>query len=374
MRQCFAKAEKQVVDTVKKRDEAVGQYKANLTKNEEDLKKLYAMVEQITSVDGLNIAATLKQGLVLPTENLKFHIDQDDVKYVSGLASMEIKDPDQFFDLMKKNLLSLKAQIAKQNRAVMNGDNQSGLANQDSVAQRGVYGHIRNIKENIEKVLSEVAEYKQMCEGAFQAFVQGQRAQRAEAIAQQNARQSEQAEYCNRYNAIASSPICPNATEFDDLIAASAKLGDSNARLSLGAFKQHCQNIGADGNQDVMTSNKFKKKFKKSPEDFCADKKSRACATLLREIAIANKSDETDPVKRASTLELIAKAEEAVILHHGDEALEDDDSNIFAENSQLGENRSALCSSYNNSGNPITKALMETAGTVGQALGAGMGQ
>jgi hypothetical protein len=378
MRQCFAKAEKQVREVVAKRDQAVGQYKTNIAKNEEDLKKLYSMVEQITSVDGLNIAATLKQGLVLPTENLKFHIDQDDVKYVSGLASMEIKDPDQFFDLMKTNLLSLKAQIAKQNRAVMNGDNQSGLANQNSVAQQGVYGHIANIKQNMENIMGEIQEYKQLCEGAFQAFVQGQRAQRAEAMARQSEQQSEQSEYCNRLNTLTTAPTCDNAAEFDDILSAASQKGDTKTVQNINSFKRFCRNYSSDDNQDVMTVSKFESR-KGDIVEFCTEKLKTSVSPKCKELLAIEESckDKTSPEDMVNCDNLKKLRKDAVVqAHRADGNLSDAelDKKITDLSSSLGENRSAMCSSYNNSEGPIMKAVMETAGTVGQALGSGMGQ
>ncbi|MCE3012182.1 MAG: hypothetical protein LW878_03875, partial [Proteobacteria bacterium] len=117
MRQCLDKANKQVQQVTEKRDQAVAQYSANIEKNEADLRKIYEQVEALTSIDGINISAKLKQSLTLPTENLKFHINKEDRKFVKGLEDLEIVNPDQYFDMMKGNLLSLKDEIKKQNVA-----------------------------------------------------------------------------------------------------------------------------------------------------------------------------------------------------------------------------------------------------------------
>ena len=387
MRQCFAKAEKQVKDVVAKRDQAVGQYRANLAKNEEDLKKMYAMVEQITAVDGLNIAASLKQGLVLPTEKLKFHIDQDDVKLVRGLESMEIKDPDQYFDLMKNNLLSLKAQVAKQNRAVLNGDRESGLANQNSIAQQGVYGHIQNIKQNMDNIMGEIQNYKQQCQSAFQAFAQGMRQSRQAAMAAQQKQQQEQAEYCNRVSTMTSAPTCDNADQFDDILAAAAQKGDSKTAQNIGSFKKFCRESGADANQDVMNVRQFVRRAKSGTLlTFCEDSKNKsssACKDYVHYVAMCEGSltesqrkdyQEKNQVKGSiACTKSIDQYEKAVVAHHQDDFAPTEEE-IAAMHTSLGENRSAMCASYNTSDNAILKAVMDTAGTVGQAMGAGIGQ
>lgn len=306
MRSCFEKAKKVVADVTKKRDEAVAQYKANIQKNQDDLKKMYAMVEQITAVDGINIAASLKASLTLPTKDLQFHIDSDKRNFVPGLESLEMQDPDQYFNLMKKNLVSLKAQVQDQNKRVLGGDPDAGGS---SVAQKGVYGHIQNIQQNMSNIMGDIQNFKQMCQGAFQAFVQGQRQQRAEQMKAQQEAQKKQAEFCGRHNEISSMPGCENADEFDDIINAAREAGAGNSKeaAEARAWKNFCKSRG-DSNTDQMDASTFFIRRGKSVIDACKEitqSPPASCATL---ITYQNKcGDDSQDKPRFSTTEVEAK-------------------------------------------------------------------
>jgi hypothetical protein len=69
----------------------------------------------------------------------------------------------------------------------------------------------------------------------------------------------------------------------------------------------------------------------------------------------------------------IDQYEKAVVANHQDDFAPTEEE-ITAMHTSLGENRSAMCASYNTSDNAILKAVMDTAGTVGQAIGSGIGQ
>lgn len=385
MRQCLAKAEKKVQEVVAKRDQAVGQYKANLAKNEADLNKMYAMVEQITAVDGLNIAASLKQALVLPTEDLKFHIDQDKRKLVRGMESMEVQDPDQYFNQMKDNLLSLKKQVAKQNKAVMFGDQEGGLASQNSTAQRGVYGHIDNIKNNMTNIMQDIQKYKEECKQAYAAFMGGLRQQRSAQAEANNKSQQEQSDYCRKVNTLTVAPTCDNADQFDSIIAAAYKAGDAQTTKDLGAFKKFCKSYGSDPNVDANDSATFKKRFGVDEKAFCTNLKTAAddknsvasvsmsleCQNLLARLKCTTEQKNNEECK-ANLKDLI----ESVITKHkadipqSNKAREDEFERLTTN---LGENSSGMCTAQNNSGmDSFQKALMEAAGNVGQAAGAAM--
>ncbi len=398
MRQCFAKAEKQVKDVVAKRDQAVAQYKANLAKNEADLNKMYAMVEQITAVDGLNIAANLKQSLVLPTKDLKFHIDQDKRQMVRGLEAMEVQDPDQYFEQMKKNLLSLKDQVAQQNRAVMYGSEETGLAKGASTAQKGVYGHIANIQANMKSTLEEIAQYKGMCQQAFQAFMNGQRQQRAQAAEAMQKQQQEQAQYCSRLQSMGTGPGCESADEFDDILTAAAKAGDTGVAQYYRRFRAHCRSIGADGNQDVMTLAQLQRTYQSQGVvdelTYCTKVRGISVSDATADGDACNKylywtkncrsqSGSNQPREEFCEEYKVSSLKEAVrntaprtsaggANGQAQETPEQREERIVRESSQLGENRSAVCAAYNNSGSgTIGKALIDTLDTLGQAYGSG---
>ncbi|MBY0517136.1 MAG: hypothetical protein K2P81_09520 [Bacteriovoracaceae bacterium] len=418
MRQCLDKAQKKVAEVTKKRDEAVGQYKANVKKNQDDLLKMYGMVEQITAIDGLNIAASLKQSLTLPTDKLKFYVNPEDRKFIKGLEGMEVEDPDQYFALMKENLGSLKAQIKKQNLAVMNGDKESGLGNANSTAQQGVYGHIANIKKNMDNIMGDLAGFKEMCQAAFQNYMQG-RQKVAEEIKKKN---EKTAEFCGRVYEMNTMPGCENADVFDDVITAAREAGggQSGEVSNATAWRKFCKSRG-DTNTDSMTSAKYFSLFKSSVDDECtkfsADdpKRPSSCTPLanfkkncqvsdggLTEAGLALVPEDkysacydsgvpapdneyTEGTKKVSCngvfkrktgcdlnglqaqLDLLrnnaAKELASAKASSGGNDIATEFSK-FKESRNMGENRNSMCSAADNSGNSVGKTLFDTLGNV----------
>lgn len=369
MRQCLDKANKQVQQVTEKRDQAVAQYSANIEKNEADLRKIYEQVEALTAIDGINISAKLKQSLTLPTENLKFHINKEDRKFVKNLEDLEIVNPDQYFDMMKENLLSLKDEIKKQNVAVMKGTQDSNLT-PGSAAQSGVLGHIANINENMTKAIAEIQDYKNKCQAAFQAFMQGQRQSTADRMRQQQESDKEKGEYCSRMQAVGTMPGCESADEFDELSSIGARLGDANAARNLRGFSKTCKKFNSDDNNDRMSV------FKKSsgsddPTEYCElnylenpANVSRACKKLLECYFVGNDAGEF--TKKGQGLEkkkpvdvcgsrFQERYEDAVVAEYvSSEAA------INEETTQLGENRSTVCGSLDNSGSTVGKAILNS--------------
>lgn len=250
MRQCLTAAENEVKKVTTVRDASVAQYKANMARHEDNLKKMYLLTENITSLDGLNLAASLKQGLVLPT-NLKFHLDQDKRKFAKGLEAMEIQDPDEYFNLMKANLLELKEAVKNQNKLVMTGGEGAPAG-----AQAGVMGHIANIKKNMEKVVGSLQDYKNSCKQAYTAYNQGVRKANLDAAKAAAERQSAQRDYCLNASAYAN-PTCDNAEDFDQIIDAAREVGDSEGLRRFSGFRSSCRRFGSDSQSGGITSSRF---------------------------------------------------------------------------------------------------------------------
>jgi hypothetical protein len=377
MRQCLDKANKQVQQVTEKRDQAVAQYSANVEKNEADLRKIYEQVEALTAIDGINISAKLKQSLTLPTENLKFHINKEERKFVKGLLDgLEVVNPDEYFNLMKTNLLSLKDEIKKQNVAVMKGT-QDGNLTPGSAAQSGVLGHIANINENMKKAIDEIAEYKNKCMGAFQAYMQGQRQASAQAAQQRAEQDKERGEYCSRMQSIGTVPGCESAEEFDELSSIGARLGDANAARNLRSFSRTCKKFNSDDNNDRLSI--FKKNAgTDNPMDYCElnyienpAEVSRACRNVLKCYFVEDGNGgfvkEGDELKAKETNAVCSdrlqeRYDNAVVSEYVSS-----EARINEETTQLGENRSTVCGSLDNSGSAIGKALMDAAGTAAEA-------
>lgn len=250
MRQCLTAAENEVKKVTTVRDTAVAQYKGNMARHEENLRKMYLLTENITSLDGLNIAASLKQGLVLPT-NLKFHIDQDKRKFVKGLEAMEVQDPDEYFNLMKTNLVELKKEVAKQNRLVMRGSPDAPQG-----AQQGVMGHIANIKKNMENVIQNLSSYKSTCQQAYQAYNRGVQQAQQEAAAANAKRQEELGRVCNRFNALRQSPVpgCGSVSDLSDEIQEIGTFPGGQGVGQLQAYGQLCQRYNST-QEDAVSFN-----------------------------------------------------------------------------------------------------------------------
>jgi|GEM_PF-2787649 len=247
MRQCLTAAENEVKKVTAVRDTAVAQYKGNMARHEENLRKMYLLTENITSLDGLNIAASLKQGLVLPT-NLKFHIDQDKRKFAKGLEAMEIQDPDEYFNLMKQNLTALKVEVAKQNRLVMNG-----LPGAQG-AQKGVLGHIENIKNNMREVIQSLGEYKNKCQQSYMAYNRGVQQAQQQAAEANAKKQEELSRVCNRFNTLRQSPVpgCGSVSSLSDEIQKIGSFPGGEGMGQLQAYGQLCQRYNST-QEDTVT-------------------------------------------------------------------------------------------------------------------------
>ncbi len=387
MRQCLDKANKQVEQVTEKRNKSVAQYNANIEKNQVDLRKIYDQVEALTAIDGINISATLKQSLTLPTENLKFHINKEDRKMVKGLEDLEIVNPDQYFDLMKGNLLSLKDEIKKQNVAVMKGTQDANLT-PGSPAQSGVLGHIANINENMNKTLAEIAEYKNKCQGAFQEFMNGQRQASAQAAQARQKQDQERGEYCARMSSLGRTPGCESMDFFDEIAGIAATQGDGEAARRLSGYnrqyKKFCTESQSDNQQDAVEV--FKKRnngksaiafcedaFKALPDgekrDFGSRNLPEGCASLLG--CFYNTPVVNGDLGTAKTCP--SQDDKFKVVYERNRNSSDGE-NIESEDairtrviSQLGENKSTVCGSLDNTGSAVGKALMDAAGSMSEA-------
>lgn len=386
MRQCLEKANKQVQQVTEKRDTALAQYTANIEKNEADLRKIYEQVEALTSVDGINIAASLKQSLTLPTENLQFHINKEDRTFIRGLEDLEVANPDEYFNLMKDNLLSLKEEIKKQNVAVMNGTQDRQLT-PGSPAQSGVLGHIANITENMNKAITEVTDYKSKCQAAFQAYMNGMRQAAAQAAQQRAEQDQARGEYCARMQSLGRTPGCESMDFFDEIAGIAATQGDGDAARRLSGYNRYyrrfCTESGADGQQDQIEI--FRREHS-SGLRFCErafrripDEASRAnyvstpvgCKALLECVYEAPVNGDIGEPKGANACPSRDDYDSEVILanlggNENGEARSEDEIRSDAM-SQLGENRSVVCGSLDNSGSVVGRAFMDAAQTSAEA-------
>lgn len=364
MRQCLDKATKQVQQVTQKRDEAIAQYSANIEKNEADLRKIYEQVEALTAIDGINISAKLKQSLTLPTENLKFHINKEDRKFLKGglLEGLEMVNPDEYFNLMKDNLLSLKDEIKKQNVAVMKGT-QDGNLTPGSAAQSGVLGHIANINENMTKAIQEIADYKNKCQGAFQQFMNAQRQASAQAAQQRAEQDKERNEYCSRLSSIGRLPGCESMDEFDDLASIGAKLGDNNSR-TLRGYSQYCKRFQSDENQDEIKTWERQQKVR-NVRSFC-QRQTAPQTEVCKQYLDCYKSIRrgTEEAGRVCNEDEKESARYAVV-QANPVAEEESEENAT---SRLGENKSTVCGSLDNSGSAIGKALLESADSITRGI------
>jgi hypothetical protein len=249
MRQCLSAAEKQVETITKERDKAVGQYQANLRRHEETLRNIYLQTEGLTSLDGMNIAAALRQPFVEPTD-LKFEISQEERTKITGLQNLDVNDPEQYFTQMTRNLESLKRSIQRQNRAVMNGP-EGGV--RGSTAQNGVFGHIENIKNNMRTAFESLNEFKSRCQAAYQAFNQQLAQQQEQQRQQQEERQRALSEYCMQ--AMSVEPGCESAEQFDGIVTAAQQAGDAAGASYYSGYRRFCRRTNPDTEREDGTVN-----------------------------------------------------------------------------------------------------------------------
>lgn len=411
MRQCLTAAENEVKKVTAVRDTAVAQYKGNIARHEENLRKMYLLTENITSLDGLNIAASLKQNLVLPT-NLKFHIDQDKRKFVRGLEAMEVQDPDEYFDLMKQNLTALKTEVAKQNRLVMNG-----LPGAQG-AQRGVMGHIENIKRNMENVIQNLASFKNACQQSYQAFNRGVQQANQEAAAANAQRQEELREYCLNAQSFAN-PTCGDVEELGDLATTAARMGDSARATEFRGFRSQCRSFGSESESGTISQGSFVNLVARSRpgqtrvssvEGYCAlaemasddnckrlNLRTGICsadpAEALRAMnaiptnertayraaiaACTTDSASTNCTTRIGQLEICVGTDTSVrqdVMQQIAEGLRNTEGLSTEETLEVGENRSSVCAAFDNSGaGAIGKALQDVSSQFGAGIVNGLG-
>jgi hypothetical protein len=418
MRQCLTAAEKEVKKVTTVRDASVAQYKANMARHEDNLKKMYLLTENITSLDGLNIAASLKQGLVLPT-NLKFHIDQKDRTFAKGLESMEVQDPDQYFNLMKANLVELKKAVKTQNDQVMRG-----APGAPAGAQQGVMGHIANIRKNMQDVVGSLQEYKSKCQQAYQAYNRGVQQANQEAAQAANERQTELREYCLNASAYAN-PSCDNADDFDQIIDAAQQVGDSEGIRRFSGFRSTCRRFGSNSETGTINPARFSNLInegqgrdpslpKLTINTYCAQdgiKDEGACLNYNNYISVCSGEPDQAVVKRLHTEGLIPRTIDVAAcdppatpstttgpgsavcttarnsiasspfcrdsladvrkeaMNTIAEELQESSGTDLTETANTGENRSSVCAAFDNSGaNAITKALQDVGSQFGTNL------
>lgn len=405
MRQCLTAAENEVKKVTTVRDTAVAQYKANMLRHEDNLRKMYLLTENITSLDGLQIANTLKQGLVLPT-NLKFHIDQDKRKFVKGLEAMEVQDPDEFFNLMKQNLVALKEEVKKQNNLVMRGGPGAPQG-----AQQGVMGHIANIKRNMENVVQNLASYKSTCQQAYQAYNRGVQQANQEAAKAANERQTELREYCLNAQSYAS-PSCSEAGELGDLATTAARMGDSARANQFRAFRNQCRGFGSESESGTVTLPAFNRIINQTNdsgtpmrglEGYCgvsSNSTTPQCTEFKNYTDICTNRDVTamqrvrQGVTPPSTCTSAAFGSEcqnfitqnfsfcatpvadlrSSLMTEIAESISQSEGLSTDQTLDLGENRSSVCAAFDNSGaNAIGKALQDVGSQFGTGIVNGLG-
>lgn len=301
MRNCLAKAETKIKTETAKRDASVWKYKTAMQAHKQSLLNMYSAVEQITSLDGLNIAASLKQGMTLPT-NLQFDFKESDrrASFLPGLENLEMEDPDAYFNLMKKNLLALQKEVTKQNEKVMNGDG----SDSDS---GGVNGHIAKVMKNLTEAKAMLTSLKPQCLNAYTSFVSARNNARAQALQQQQQlmqkNQEDQMEYCADYNTLMASPTCGNV---DDLgttaLRSAAKAGDRNAVAQLSRMIASCPRNSSDTAVAVNLTNLKRKAKVANLSQLCSSDGDYAETTLCKANTMCEK------VKGLTDRESIVKA------------------------------------------------------------------
>lgn len=244
MRSCYAKAKDKVKDVTKKRDNHIGRYRANITRNKAQLQGMYAKLTVILAEQSfLQENSPLRQSLVLPNTvdlNLNFDERLDRNSYVKGLDGLEIENPDTYFQRTKQNLESVKAALVEQRNSIMNGSPDSSV---DSEIAKGVNGHRQSIQTYLDVGKREAERAKSQCDETIQRYIAGyQRIQDEQARAANEAQQA-QGEFCNNLNSFSSFPTCP-ADDFYDAsveIAQRAGGGTSDALGQARAFNNYCR-------------------------------------------------------------------------------------------------------------------------------------
>jgi len=267
----------------------------------------------------------------------------------------------------------------------MRGTQDKNLA-PESNAQAGVLGHIANINQNMQETIREIAEYKNKCQASFQQYINAQRQASAQAAQARAKQDEERGEYCSRLQSLGRVPGCESAEEFDEIVSIGARLGDATAVQNLRSYSRMCRNSGADGNTDIVQrfrttrnttvarycSSEWKNSIKPDSDVELSSSCQAYLACRYQTDDEGNlKADPTDPTKllaresddpdkcEASDLD----AEElnvATTVLSSQQAIDE-------ETTQLGENRSTVCGSLDNSGSAIGKALMDSAGQITEA-------
>jgi hypothetical protein len=309
MRTCLTKANQKVQEITKKRDSHIARYQMNIEKNRLDLERIAAQVRAVIMTEGMQISQTLKQSLTLPISDagLKFSVKPEERQFLPGLEELEVEDPDQYFKLAKDKMLALKDSVAKQNRRVMNGDSDSGLGNSEALSQQGVYGHIRNIKKNMEDAVRLAARMKESCTAALQNFTNARKqmiGKQNEMINQRNARLQE---FCGRYMDLNSMPGCDSKDNIGDIergIKAYEVSGQPQIPVALGsregnivlAWNRYCRSRG-DGNFDLNATT-YAVRFTKSVREECSAASNQnisdACKPWTIRLNKCGESDELD--------------------------------------------------------------------------------
>ena len=303
--------------------------------------------------------------MTLPTENLKFHINKEERTFIRGLEDLEVANPDEYFNLMKRNLLSLKEEIKKQNVAVMNGTQDRQLT-PESPAQSGVLGHIANITENMNKAITEVTDYKSKCQEAFRRYMEAMRQAAAQAAQQRAEQDQARAEYCARMQSLGRTPGCESMDFFDEIAAIGATQGDGDAARRLSGYSRQyrsfCTESGADANNDEVQIFQRRNRVS-SVKVFCerqADPKSAACVAYL---SCYEPIETDDGEVRNRCNSSVMESKRFDVVQENPSEVEDEEAIRTQVISQLGENRSVVCGSLDNSGSVVGRAFLDAAQT-----------
>jgi hypothetical protein len=215
--------------------------------------------------------------------------------------------------------------------------------------------------------LKEIENYKNMCQGAFQAYMQGMQQDRREQAKARQEQDNKRNEYCARMTSIGVMPGCESAEEFDDLAKIAATLDPSAAR-NLRGYSRFCKELNADGNQDKVKD--FEDLTGTNVSGYCnedsGEGQSLAICKTYRECMSRTSVTNSDGKTRSVTPNC-APQERAVLLHvkkvKGSQQEPISDRELLRD--RVGENRSTICGSLDNSGTGhLTKTIFDSLGNV----------
>lgn len=249
MRSCYAKAKDKVKDVTKRRDNHIGRYRANINRNKAQLQGMYSRLTTILAQQSfLQENSPLRQSLVLPptvSVNLNFDERLDRNNYVRGLDKLEIDNPDTFFDRTNQNLVAVKAALAEQRSAIMNGSSSSTV---NSEIARGVNGHIQSIQSNFESAKRVAENAKEQCNQTIQRYLAGYQQIQDQQAQAANEAMTANNQLCTNHSAFAASPGCDQEETLQAISDAATEAGRANSieAVEANAFRAYCRRLNSE--------------------------------------------------------------------------------------------------------------------------------